>query len=83
MNLSNGYRDMAKGILTKSAEKKHVSRNPEQARLRSETVREAVVRLNANIPKSLHQQFKLKCTKEERDMTQVLIELISNYVESE
>jgi hypothetical protein len=72
---------MAKGILTKSAEKKHVSRNPEQARLRSETVREAVVRINANIPKSLHHQFKLKCIHEQRDMTQVLTELISRYVE--
>ena len=74
---------MGKGILTKSTEKKHTSRNPEQARLRSETIKEPVVRINANIPKSLHHQFKLKCITDQRDMTDVLTELIRGYLDTE
>jgi hypothetical protein len=73
---------MGKGLLAKSTVRKSESRNPEQDRLRSEAVKEPTVRINANVTRSLHQEFKLKCISENRDMTQVLIEIIKDYVAS-
>lgn len=37
-------------------------------------------KLQMNIPEDLHKAFKLACLKQDRDMTEVNIELIENWL---
>ena len=39
-----------------------------------------MVRFNFDIPFKLHKQFKIRSIEEEKDMSQILIVLISKYV---
>jgi hypothetical protein len=37
-------------------------------------------RINANVPEKLAYDFKVRCVKEGREMTEVLIELMQEYL---
>ncbi|MGR5187773.1 plasmid partition protein ParG [Photobacterium damselae] len=39
-------------------------------------------KLQMNIDEDLHKQFKLECLKEEKDMTEVVIDLIHQWLSS-
>lgn len=40
------------------------------------------VKFSMNIPRSLHKDFRKKCFLEEKDMKDVLLEAIDNYMKS-
>ena len=42
---------------------------------------EQTIRLNINVPQSLHRKFKLCAVEEDKDMTQILLKLIEKYIQ--
>lgn len=45
-----------------------------------EIIREVTTRLNAEIPISLHQKLKILATKQRKSVTEILIDLIHEYL---
>ena len=46
-----------------------------------EVAKEEMVRLNLNVPTSLRQRLKLQAVKEERDMSEIMTELLEGYLD--
>lgn len=51
-----------------------------KSELREEAERLGVRRLNVNVPSSLHRDFKIKCVKEGREMSEVMMHLIYDWL---
>ena len=55
-------------------------RNPNKERLLSDVAKEETKRLNANIPISLHTKIKIRAAEEGRDMTELVIDALGEYL---
>ena len=65
----------------KDAARKRVRRdNTSKAAALQEVQKEPMKRLNVNIPESMHQAFKIKCTEQHQEMGDVIREFIDTYL---
>ena len=68
--------------LKDAASSKKSSHHPRAQELLEEAADEPKKQIHAYIPESLHKRFKLKTVSEERNMSEVLEELIARYIEA-
>lgn len=63
------------------AKTKQTSRHAKDQALK-EVQKESLVRLNVNIPQTLHRKFKVCSVENGTDMTRLVVQLIEDYVNS-
>lgn len=73
---------MAKLDPTKALGKRTPRKHPESERLQAALQEEETKQLKVRIPASLHTRFKLQATREQRDMQDIVAELLERYLEN-
>ena len=60
--------------------KSHSKRNKVKEKALAEVVKEPTIRLNVNIPESLHRMLKISAIEERSDMKSLIVQLIEEYL---
>lgn len=69
---------LLKGAVGRAQDKTH--QHPAAGDLQKQLSAEPTKRLNCDLPKSLHRQFKAKSGEEGRSMSQIVTELVTEYL---